>query len=67
MSDQPLAIVVLSLVLVSSVGMNCAFVTGFLSWRGGSNPSNAILRAGAAFGATLALGISLLAAFNHLQ
>jgi hypothetical protein len=59
-------VAVLALALVGVLGINCGLVTGFLSWQGGANPANAILKGGTAFGATLVIGIALLAALNVL-
>jgi hypothetical protein len=59
-------VTLLSLALVVVVAVNCALLTGFLSWRGGANPPNAILKGGAAFGGTLVVGLALLSALNVL-
>ena len=64
--EHSVAIAVLALALVGVIGINCALVAGFLSWQGGANPANAILKGGAAFGAALVIGIALLVALNVL-
>jgi hypothetical protein len=66
MPGHPVATTVLALALVGTLGINCAIIAGFLSWQGGADPANAILKGGAAFGATLVIGIALLAALNVL-
>ncbi len=65
MSRSP-TITMLALALVAAVGIICALITGFLSWVGGSNPANAALRGGAAFGGVATLGIGLLVALGIL-
>ena len=53
-------VVVLTLALIFSIGVNSALLTAFFSWRGGTNPAMAGLRGGAALGGTLLIGIALL-------
>ena len=55
-------VLVLSLCLTVAIGIICGMLAGFLSWIGGTTPAHAVLRGGAAFGATVGLGIGLIAA-----
>jgi hypothetical protein len=61
---HPTTITALALLLVGSVGLNCALLLGFMSWRGGATPPNAALRGAAAFGSVLGLGLALLLALK---
>ncbi|MGW6730183.1 hypothetical protein ACWF9G_30155 [Nocardia sp. NPDC055029] len=47
----------LAMALTVMTALCCGLVAGFLSWRGGANPSNAILRGLATFGAVLMAGV----------
>jgi uncharacterized membrane protein YqiK len=65
-SNQSSTPTLLALALILAVGIICALIVGFLSWVGGANPANAVLRGGGALGGALALGIALVAALGIL-
>jgi hypothetical protein len=66
MSSQPW-IVALALALVFAVGIICALITSILSWLGGANLANSMLRGGTSLGGVLLIGIGLLTALNVLS
>lgn len=60
-------VVVLALALVVAIGIICGLITGILSWAGGANMANSVLRGGASLGGVLVIGIALLTALNSLK
>ncbi|MGW1554678.1 hypothetical protein ACWCQX_50635, partial [Streptomyces sp. NPDC002346] len=49
------------------IGIICGLSTGILSWAGGANMANSVLRGGASLGGVLVIGIALLTALNSLK
>lgn len=51
---------VLACLLIATVAAICGLIAGFLSWRGGANPSNATLVGFGAFSSSTGLGVGFL-------
>jgi len=64
MSDHSLIVRILSAGLSVSIGITVAVIAGFLSWLGGANPANAVMRGAAAFAGALGVVILLMTSLH---